>query len=183
MEDTLGLSWIQEEEALIHMNSIPAKQPLSKIEMRFLFVDTDMYVKEIPARVVNLDISGNVSILSNECLMEHITIAKREYIETYASSGIFSIMDVFIWNNELEHAHLYQYIKNGFPNKFTNASISSPIVLKPSLPIFHTTQTIFVVFRECKDNTRKSAKSTGVKQTKRVRFQPHSYNNNTRKMK
>ena len=183
MEDTLGLSWIQEEEALIHMNSIPAKQPLSKIEMRFLFVDTDMYVKEIPARVVELDISGNVSILSNECLMKQIEIAKQEYIETYASSGIFSIMDIFIWNIDLEHAHLHQYIKNGFPNKFTNVSLSSPIVLKQSLPIFHSTQSIFVVFRECKDNTLKSAKSTGVKQTKRVRFQPHLGNSHTRKIK
>ena len=183
MENTLGLSWIQEEEALIHMNSIPEKQPLKHIEIRFLFVDTEMYVKEIPSRVVELDVSGNSSILSNDCLLKQIEIAKREYIQTYATTGIFSFMDMFLWNVDLDHHHLRQCIKNGFPTTFNHLSLTSSIVLKPSLPLFHSMQSIFVVFRECKDNTRKNTKPAGMKQTKRVRFQPHSYNNNTRKMK
>jgi hypothetical protein len=203
-ENTLDMLWLQEEETLIHMNSVQAKQPLTNIELRFLFVDAELYVKKLPPRVMALDVSGNVSVLSNECLMSQIAIAKQEYIETYASSGILSVIDTFIWNTEVDHEHLRQYIKNGFPTTFTNVSLSSPIVLKPSLPMFHSLQSIFVVFRECKDKTHKTSnsselrspefprissatrpeyftKSSGIKHTKRVRFQSHS-RTHTRKM-
>lgn len=179
-EDTLDISWIQEEEALMDMVSIPNKTPLQRVELQFLFVDSESYVKRIPKRMVELDVLGTSSILSKESLEQCIETAKKEYTNTFASSGVFSIMDILIWNITLGAEHIQPFVDTGMNLAFLYGksagdfcSVNS-IVLEPSLSIFHSIQSIIIVFRESKQCIVK--KPVCKKHTKRVRFHPNAYN-------
>ena len=177
-EDTLDLSWLQEEEALIHMDTVMPKTSLEHIELRVFFVDIHMCLREIPPRKVDLVVlEGKNSILSKDRMLKLIETAKREYTEVYASSGVFTLLDILIWNMTAGTDHLQPFVDTGCSAEFIHGSLFSDIVLEPSLSIFHSEQCIFLFLREC--NT--TATSSKLKQTKRVRF--HAYaGNTTRKM-
>ena len=108
-EETLDISWLQEEESLIHMDSIPQKKPLERIELRMFFVDSQMCMREIHPCMVELDVSENASILSKECVLKHIEKAKREYTDIYASSGAFTLLDILIWNITVGAEHIQSF--------------------------------------------------------------------------
>lgn len=190
-EETLDISWLQEEESLIHMDSIPQKKPLERIELRMFFVDSQMCMREIHPCMVELDVSENASILSKECVLKHIEKAKREYTDIYASSGAFTLLDILIWNITVGAEHIQSFTGDKTCDKscdtnqsatygpagFIHGSLFSDIVLEPSLSVFHSEQCVFIFLRECKTGSS----SSKPKQTKRVRFQSqHSYKN-TRK--
>jgi len=203
---TLDLSWITEEETLINMDCIPMKTPLTQIEMRFLFVNTESYVTGIDPIRIPLDVSGNVSILPKRVFIDQTELAKQNYISKFSgdatvgsiegsivgsiegsivgksstSSNLsFSIMDVLIWNNNVEHEYLSTFIKTGITaNGFQSVSpmpgwivSESDIVLEPSLSIFHSIQCIIVLFQEDKPSLLHDNKPKHKpKHTKRVRF-------------
>jgi hypothetical protein len=53
-ENNLDISWLNEEETMIRLDSCLVKVPLSHIEIRTFFVDTQSYMREIPPRKVEL---------------------------------------------------------------------------------------------------------------------------------
>lgn len=170
-EDTLDISWLTEEESMIQLNSCLEKELLLHIELRVFFVDTQFSMREMSPRKLKLDISGNGSILPKESIIQEIETAKQEYTELYTSSGVFTLMDVLIWNIAMDATRIH------LMREFEHGSLFSDIVLAPSLSIFHSEQCIFIFLREC----CKSSVSSKSKQTKRVRFHTPAYKN-TRKV-
>jgi hypothetical protein len=190
-EETLDISWLQEEESLIHMDSIPQKKPLERIELRMFFVDSQMNMQEIHPCMVELDVSnnGSLSILSKECILKHIEKAKREYTDIYASSGSFTLLDILIWNITVGAEHIQSFVEASASSSsygdtvgFAHGSLFSDIVLEPSLSIFHSEQCVFIFLRESRStNSSNHNNKSNPKQTKRVRFQSNAYKH-TRKV-
>lgn len=152
-KDTLDLEWIQEEERLRNTNELLQKQILESVCIRFFFVDTEFNIIIDKSYRQPLDISNNNSILSKNSLLQCIYKAKNDF--TISSNDIvsFSLMDVLIWNVDVETNYLQQYAETFPPEwigqEFTKGNIFDDIVFLPSLCIFHSLQSVYVFIRVC----------------------------------
>ena len=108
----------------------------------------------LPSKVIE----PSQSILSKTTLLQCIQTAKKEYIDSILNelddttlSVSFSVMDVLIWNMDVETDHLQTYAETLPPEwigrEFTKGNIYEDIVFMPSLCIFHSIQTVYVFLR------------------------------------
>ena len=168
-EMTPDVSWIQEEETLLALNTIPPKEVLTSIAIDFLFVNSDADIVRVLRRTQTLDVSGNISRLPKESILLLIRNAKEEF----GSAGKYVLEDILVWNAGVEPDHLFQYAESDDPTaigtEFTRGSIFYDLVFMPSVFVFHPNQQMFVVFRESKEKETNKT-TTKHKGTKRVRF-------------
>ena len=97
------------------------------------------------------------SILSNTALLQCIQTAKTEYLASLPRgfdsmySVSFSVMDVLLWNVDVETDHLQKYAETLPPEwigrEFIKGNIYEDIVFMPSLCIFHSIQSVYVFLR------------------------------------
>ena len=177
--DTLDLRWIQEEEQLLHMIDIPQPTLLETVRICVLFIDTDLAIvhRQSYHSPLTLDISNNVSVLLKTALITHIERAKQcvRELPRYAG-GSFSVMDVLIWNENMDTDYIHKCAERDSDftewcasSRFVHGSIFEDMVLKPSIFPFHSNQTVYVLLSEThkpKHSYRSSNK------TKRVHFSP-----------
>jgi len=168
--NTPDVSWIQEEETLLAINTIPPKEPLTSIPWRFVFVNADSCIVRVLRREQPLDVSGNVSRLPKETILQLIQSAKQKF----GSHETYSLEDILIWNAGVDPHRLFQYAEPdndpcAIGHEFTRGSIFYDLVFPSSVFVFHPNQEVFVFFRESKDTRTPAATSKG---TKRVRFAP-----------
>jgi hypothetical protein len=108
----------------------------------------------LPSKVIE----PSQSILSKTTLLQCIQTAKKEYIDSILNklddttlTVSFSVMDVLIWNMDVETDHLQTYAETLPPEwigrEFTKGNIYEDIVFMPSLCIFHSIQTVYVFLR------------------------------------
>jgi len=178
-KDTLDVSWIEEEEMLHSLSSIPPKEPLLSIRIRVCFVHADSSLETVLDSTASLDISGNCSILPKETLRNHIQEAKEKYLQLHrpgSTDSLFSLEDILLWNAGVDIAQLPSYAEFGDPSdierEFLRGSLSYDTILSPSLFIFHSLQCIYVFLREkpLLPSAGSLPVSAGKKRTKRVRF-------------
>jgi hypothetical protein len=161
--DTLDVSWIQEEEKLMAMDSIPEKEPLRSVQIRCLFADIDGTITHTDKITQELDVSAPPrSILSKDVLMELVETAKRKY----ASTKQYSLADILVWNTDIDADALDQEY-TATPT-FTKGSIFRDVVFPPSLFIFHSVQCVYILFLEKPQSVLVRDKKSATK--KQVRF-------------
>lgn len=185
--DTLELDWIYEEEHLRNSNELIQKQLLEKVCIRFVFVDSESTILMDKPYMQELlvDVSNSYSILSKTVLLHCIQTAKTEYETTVWSytrkkNGImdsttlsFSLMDILLWNIDVETDYLQQYAESLPPEwigrEFVKGNINDDIVFLPSLCIFHSIQTVYVFLRVSlqKNIPNISGNATAKKYTRR----------------
>jgi len=109
----------------------------------------------LPSKVI--DVERQQSILSNTALLHTIQTAKTDYLASLPKgfdtmySVSFSVMDILIWNMDVEIDHLQKYVESLPPEwigrEFIKGNIYEDIVFIPSLCIFHSIQTVYVFLR------------------------------------
>ena len=190
--DTLDISWITEEEELYNLNDLPQKKCMEKIRIQFWFVNSESIITHRIFRdhILDIDHTNNISILSKTALLLHIENAKSEYKEWM--DGItadirkipitFSLMDILIWNVNVDTEHIPQYADTCAPEwigrDFVRGSMFHDIILDPSLFLFHSNQTVYVFLREIPKQIPFAISGDGLgnipiskkKHTKRVHF-------------
>jgi hypothetical protein len=124
-----------------------------------------------------------VSVFSKDLLLTHIQTAKNEC----PFGTHYSLTDILLWNFNTNITQLQRFVDDGdFRGEFVRGSVFQDIVLQPSLSIFHSTQTIFIVLQQSRPPVGILRRETGKdasrqkKHTKRVRFVVA--NRNTRKV-
>lgn len=154
--DTLETDWIHEEEQLRNAKELLPKQVLEKVSIRFVFVDSESNVRmDISYKQpLIVDVEKQQSILSKNVLLHSIQTAKTEYTTSVSSSldstysVSFSVMDVLLWNVNVETDHLQLYAETLPPEwigrEFIKGNVFEDIVFLPSLCIFHSIQTVYV---------------------------------------
>lgn len=154
-KDTLEMDWIQEEEHLRNSKELLQKQPLEQVCIRVIFVDSESNVltdTSFKQRLTN-DVERQQSILSNTVLLQCIQTAKTEYCDSMdrSVSVSFSVMDVLLWNVDVEIDHLQFYAETLPPEwigrEFIKGNVFEDIVFMPSLCIFHSIQSVYVFLR------------------------------------
>ncbi len=160
--DTLDVSWIQEEEKLMSLDSIPEKEPLRSVQIRCLFADIDGTVAHHDKFSQELDVSHpSGSILSKDILMGIVETAKRKYAPKQ-----YSLADILVWNTDIDADALDQEYTT--TPTFTKGSVFRDVVFPPSLFIFHSVQCIYIILSEKPQSVLVRDKKSATK--KQVRF-------------
>ena len=159
-KDTLEIDWIQEEEQLRNSKELLQKQVLEKVSIRFVFVDAESNILMDTSykQPLLVNVEKNHSILSKTTLLQCIQTAKTESIDSVFTKQMdtsvsisFSIMDILIWNVDVETDYLQPYAESLPPEwigrEFMKGNINDDIVFLPSLCIFHSIQTVYVFLR------------------------------------
>ena len=179
--DTLETDWIHEEELLRNAKELLPKQVLEKVSIRVVFVDSESNVRmDISYKQpLIVDVEKQQSILSKNVLLHSIQTAKTEYTTSVSSSldstysVSFSVMDVLLWNVDVETDHLQLYAETLPPEwigrEFIKGNVFEDIVFLPSLCIFHSIQTVYVFLHVSFRKDMPMISSTGTKKYTRRR--------------
>jgi hypothetical protein len=146
----LDTSWIQKEEKLEHIQQNYFREPMEFIDTFFIYVNANSYIEKIISEkhpLIMMDDNKN-TILKKEYMLQLIQSKK---IKT--DHSIYKLMDVLIYNVDLEPEHIQNYSKHenisenskGF---FQVLKIIDDIQLSPSIFIFHDINSIFFLFQE-----------------------------------
>lgn len=179
--DTLETDWIHEEELLRNAKELLPKQVLEKVSIRVVFVDSESNVRmDISYKQpLIVDVEKQQSILSKNVLLHSIQTAKTEYTTSVSSSldstysVSFSVMDVLLWNVDVETDHLQLYAETLPPEwigrEFIKGNVFEDIVFLPSLCIFHSIQTVYVFLHVSFRKDMQMISSTSTKKYTRRR--------------
>jgi hypothetical protein len=143
----LDMSWIHETKKLQEINHNYCKEPISEIEIFFIYINPNDYVDEIYSEIVDLTIANNESILQNEVFIQ--LIHKHKFINTTK----YKVLDVLLYNVDLTPENIQFYSQNEnlmeTSSKFLQPlSILHDFVIPPSIFIFHKINSIFVILKE-----------------------------------
>ena len=143
----LDMSWIHETKKLQEINHNYCKEPISEIEIFFIYINPNDYIDKISSEILDLTITNNESILQNERFIQ--VIDKHKFINTTK----YKVLDVLLYNVDLSPENIQFYSQNEnlveSSSKFLQPlSILNDIVIPPSIFIFHKINSIFVILKE-----------------------------------
>lgn len=151
-EEDLDLSWINDEEQNININTVLLPVPIKNINTFLFYIDLNNHIKRIvKTKNINSDNIQN-NILNNDFLKFFIN---KNSLFNNKDYSFFSI-GVFIFNCNLNSTN-YDDITEHF--MFYN--IDSNIILKNSIPFFNDINSIFFLFKE---KSKKNEKHTFIKE-------------------
>jgi hypothetical protein len=138
-DDTLDLSWIDEERQLLQCKQM-TPLPMSSIRIQCIYVGPNKDIVIQKTHHCPLTICGNKSILSHDILAPYLvseSIDKTHY----------SLDQLLIYHINIDTCHLSTFLSNYDMVSLVVVSDKSDIVIEPSLPIFHSINEIFVFFK------------------------------------
>ena len=143
----LDMSWIHETKKLQEINHNYCKEPISEIEIFFIYINPNNYIDKISSEILDLTITNNESILQNERFIQ--LIDKHKFVNTTK----YKLLDVLLYNVDLstENIQFYSQTENlvESSSKFLQPlSILNDFVIPPSIFIFHKINSIFVILKE-----------------------------------
>lgn len=143
----LDMSWIHETKKLQEINHNYFKEPISEIEIFFIYINPNDYIDKISSEIYDLTITNNESILQNDFFIQ--LIDKHKFINTTK----YKVLDVLLYNVDLTPENIQFYSQNEnlmeSSSKFLQPlSILHDFVIPPSIFIFHKINSIFVILKE-----------------------------------
>jgi len=95
-ESDLDISWIEEQEKLQHINENYFKEPMEKIDIYFIYINTNDYIEKInhiqQSVYLNQNLNNNSGIIHNDIIIQ--LIEKNKYL----SNNKYKIQDVLLYN-------------------------------------------------------------------------------------
>ena len=171
----LDISWIAKEEQLYSAELNFQKKPMDSIMCYFIYVGSDLSIQKI---VKNKEILVGLNKNENREMGIH-SDRILQMIQTYRILGNglkYKILSLSKYIVDLEHDDLYRYLYGDISrNFFKEVSFLEKISIEPCLPIFHSLNSLYFIFKE-DTMVKKSVKSilkierSGPKTTKKVRI-------------
>ena len=173
--------WIKEEEWLLEFaeNPVFEKQPLDKIAMTFLYVNSESTIVAITKSTIHLDIGEKSSRLNETAFYDKVKVAKNPKRILTEDSDANWLDKTYLF----ESASLYSVpVSHETMVNYEPARELSPLSFHKntakilgSLIIFHDLYEIIIVMREEKTEMKSIKKTGGIRPgssalTKKVRF-------------
>ena len=164
-----NLQWIEEESKVNQIEDftlIPER--MLSIQVHYIYINVNLEVEDRVIQVVDLDISGNESILSKERILYLIQNHKM-----YTPTTQYKFMSGLLYHIDILAAHLQSFIKEDTGKLMSHpflkeCFIVNDIIIKPSLPIFHSINAVYFFFKE-EILKRATIKNTMVSKTAKVK--------------
>lgn len=171
-EEDLDLSWTRE---YIQPNSIHVREPMSQIKIHFLYIDNHSKIDRHLSEYYPLDIFENDlntgSVLPQGRLLQVIQ-SKRQILDKR-----YKLDDILLFFITMDSNQLVSFVQNNNQDSreyLQTKQIPCDIVVPSSIFIFHSINTIYLIFREMEFVSKiKSClkdKNKDKKTTKRVRI-------------
>jgi hypothetical protein len=142
-------SWIQSEERLEKITQNYPRENMDTMNIYFLYINDDLYIEKIIYEKLPLEIlpeNDNKPLIKKEVLLQMIQNKKT------TSTTKYSLMDILVYNVDLEPQHIQSYCKNenideSSKSFFKVLPILDDIPISPSIFIFHSINSIYVLFK------------------------------------
>jgi hypothetical protein len=146
-ESDLDISWVQEQEKLQHIHENYFKEPMTMIDIFFIYINTNGYIEKVNYLQQDLSFDNNSSIIHNNNIIQLIEQHK------YLSNNKYKIQDVLLYNVSLNPENIQSYSRDEdilkSSSKFLEPlSIVHDFVIPPSIFIFHKINSIFFIFKQ-----------------------------------
>lgn len=173
MEEDLDLSWTKE---YIKNDSIHIREPMSKIKIQFIYINNQSNVEKMMYEYYPLDIFENEStsgsILSQNRLLQIIQ-SKRQLLDKR-----YKLDDILLYFITMDSTQLGSFVQDGTIDAIQTLQIPCDIIIPSSIFIFHSINTIYLIFREVtlvteppkKIKSCLKSENTIKKSTKKVRI-------------
>jgi hypothetical protein len=150
MED-LDISWVQDQEKIIHVDHNYAREPISSIHLYSLFVNLNSCVDKITCDSIELDqnIDGK-TILSKEKILYYIQQKKKQ---GSLNGKKYRLIDSLLFLVDLDPEHLQDYSHQeptveSSQSFFKVLSVLNDTIVSESIFIFHSLNAIYLIFKE-----------------------------------
>ena len=143
----LDLSWTKE---YIQTDSIHVREPMSKIKIHFVYIDNYSKIDRVLSEYYPLDIfendSNSGSILSQSRLLQIIQ-SKRQILDKR-----YKLDDILLYFITMDSGQLHSFVQDktnvGKSEYLQSKQIPCNIVVPSSIFIFHSMNSIYLIFRE-----------------------------------
>jgi len=171
----LDISWIEKEEKKYSVESNLYKTHMDSILCYFIYIDTDLSIQKIAKHyehLVPLNENGEFGIHNDRIL---------QIIQSYRilSNGLkYKLMSISKYLVNLDHSLVYDYAHGEnimVDTFFKELSILEKLFIEPSLPIFHSLNSLYFIFKEdvmVKNSVKSILKIESIRSrtTKKVRI-------------
>jgi hypothetical protein len=171
----LDISWIEKEEKKYSVESNLYKTHMDSILCYFIYIDSDLSIQKIAKHyehLVPLNENGEFGIHNDRIL---------QIIQSYRilSNGLkYKIMSISKYLVNLDHNLVYDYAHGEnimVDTFFKELSILEKVFIEPSLPIFHSLNSLYFIFKEdvmVKNSVKSILKIESIRSrtTKKVRI-------------
>ena len=195
--DNLDMSWINEYTRIHSVQQLMNREPIDDIVIQTIYMNHNLEIKKINKELLSLtSINGNRGITKEQLMNIVQDKTNRRTPELGTSVGVrllsgdgmtsqdnilhgkYKLFDCVIYTIDLDPKEIQKYINSDSNNigKLKSISIENDIIIRPSLFIFHSLHSIFVLLQETVEPIMKSIiKNTGQlsdkhKHTKKVRI-------------
>ena len=146
-DEDLDLSWTKE---YIQTDSIHVREPMSKIKIHFVYIDNYSKIDRVLSEYYSLDIfendSNSGSILSQSRLLQIIQ-SKRQILDKR-----YKLDDILLYFITMDSGQLHSFVQdktNSDKSEYLQSKqIPCNIVVPSSIFIFHSMNSIYLIFRE-----------------------------------
>lgn len=170
--DILDLSWLNDEEKFTNIEHLEDKIVMNEIQVKIMYIDSKNTLIHTETEICKLEIEScneKESIFPKDKLLLLIQSKKKRDQKRYR------ISELLLYNINLEPENLQNYSKqNGFScneNYLKRLSIIDNIRIPSSILIFHTINTLYLIFQEIIQTEGTSS----IKRTKKVELKGIGY--------
>lgn len=170
--NNLDMSWINEYSRIHSVQQLMNREPIDDIVIQTIYMNHTLEIKKINKELISLtNINGNRGITKEQLM--NIVQDKTNILH-----GKYKLFDCVIYTIDLYPKEIQKYINSDSNNigKLKSISMENDIIIRPSLFIFHSLHSIFILLQETVEPIMKSIiKNTGQlsdrhKHTKKVRI-------------
>lgn len=144
--DDLDISWIDKEESLYSMKTNFYKKHMESVLCYFIYVGNDMSIQKIAKHKEPLEMLNE----NRESGIHYERVLQLIQRHRILGNGLkYKMLSLTKYNVDLEHDTLYHYVYNDTSHVFfKEISFLEKIIIEPSLPIFHSLNSLYFIFKE-----------------------------------
>lgn len=171
IETDLDISWIEEHEKEINIDSVILKEPMNQIEINFVYINKNNFIEHLEKEQQLLKNIDNTRIITKERIL--YLIQKRKYLSgsflSGSNSGIgikkkYKLLDLLFYHVGLEPENIQSFskeenISHYSKDFFKSLPFFTDVVVPESLYIFQSLHRVYFIFKEVdKEETKKVLK-------------------------
>lgn len=148
LEQIIDSSWMKEQEKLISVDSLFKREPMNKIQAKFIYIDKNSYINKITCKNIPIHPQTNGSVITKETLIQ---IIENNKILNKAST--YRISEIFLSNYDLQPDMVQSFSKNIIDIHTANLYMKRidplyDLFIAPSTFLFHELNNLFFFYQE-----------------------------------
>lgn len=148
LEQIIDSSWMKEQEKLISVDSLFKREPMEKIQVKFIYIDKNSYINKITCKNIPIYTQTDGSLIAKEALIQII-----ENNKIINKDSIYRISEIFLSNYDLQPNMVQSFSKNIVDIHTANLYMKRidplyDLFIPSSTFLFHELNNLFFFYQE-----------------------------------